>query len=132
MRTNDNSIIAFLKQLMRQRGRLPSQLAVDLGVSHVTMLRWLAGKDIPSTKSCHKLAEYSGAPIQELLSITGHLPKMLEQVPAEWPAFREYAQKKYPEEIDEDIITMIEHLIEYRRKQKRGKGKLKYGEGKSS
>ena len=37
------------------------------------------------------------------------------QTPAEWIEFREYAQKKYPYEIDEEIITLIEDLIERRR-----------------
>jgi len=31
-----------------------------------------------------------------------------------WPEFREYALQKYPE-LDEDLITMIEDLIERRR-----------------
>ena len=32
-----------------------------------------------------------------------------------WPEFREYARQKYPNELDEDLITMIEDLIERRR-----------------
>ena len=47
---------------MRRRKRLPSQLAADLGVSHATVGRWLYGMDIPSPKSCQKLADYSGIP----------------------------------------------------------------------
>jgi len=31
------------------------------------------------------------------------------------PEFREYARQKYPTELDEDLITMIEDLIERRR-----------------
>ena len=31
------------------------------------------------------------------------------------PEFREYARQKYPNELDEDLITMIEDLIERRR-----------------
>jgi len=31
-----------------------------------------------------------------------------------WPEFRDYARQKYPE-LDEDLITMIEDLIERRR-----------------
>ena len=31
------------------------------------------------------------------------------------PEFREYARQKYPNELDEDLITMIENLIERRR-----------------
>jgi len=31
------------------------------------------------------------------------------------PEFREYAQQKYPVELDEDMIAMIEDLIQRRR-----------------
>jgi len=31
------------------------------------------------------------------------------------PEFREYARQKYPKELDEDLITMIEDLIERQR-----------------
>jgi len=44
--------VAFLKELMRRRKRLLSQLAADLGVSHATVSRWLSEDDIPSTRSC--------------------------------------------------------------------------------
>ena len=115
MRTKEVPIASLLKAIMRRRKRLPSQLAADLGISHATVHRWLTGKDIPSTRYCYKLAEYSGVPLHKVLSITGHLPEMMEQVPAEWPEFREYAQQKYPNELDEDLITMIEDLIERRR-----------------
>ena len=103
---------------MRRRKRLPSQLAADLGVSHATVSRWLSGQDIPSIRSCQKLAEYSGVLLEKILSIVGHLPVVAETAPAKWPEFREYAQQKYPNELDEDLITMIEDLIE-RRRQKR-------------
>jgi len=103
---------------MRRRKRLPSKLASDLGVSHATVSRWLSGADIPSTKSCRKLAEYSGIPLEKVLSIVGHLPGVAEATPAEWPEFREYARRMYPDELDDDLITMIEDLIE-RRRQKR-------------
>ena len=103
---------------MRRRKRLPSQLAADLGISHATVNRWLSGQDIPSIKSCRKLAEYSGVTLEKILSIVGHLPKVAETAPPEWPEFREYARQMYPDELDEDMVTMIEDLIE-RRRQKR-------------
>jgi transcriptional regulator with XRE-family HTH domain len=108
-------IISFLKEVMRRRKRLPSQLAADLGISHATVSRWLSGQDVPNTKSCHRLAEYSGVPLEKILSIVGHLPRVAETAPSEWPEFREYAHQKYPDELDEDLITMIEDLIERRR-----------------
>jgi len=118
--TEEVPIVSFLKEVMRRRKRLPSQLASDLGISHATVSRWLSGADIPSTKSCRKLAEYSGVPLEKILSVVGHMPGVAEVAPPEWPEFREYARKMYPNELDDDLITMIEDLIE-RRRQKRYK-----------
>ena len=117
----DVRLVSFLKELMHQRKRLPSQLAANLGVSHATVGRWLSGKDMPGIQSCRKLAEYSGVPLQKLLFIAGHLPKMDEEESPDWPEFREYARSKYPNELDEDMITMIEDLIERRRERRYGR-----------
>ena len=120
MRAEEVPTASFLKEIMRRRKRLPSQLAADLGVSHATVSRWLSGEDVPSTRSCRRLAEYTGVSLEKVLSIVGHLPSVAETRPTEWPEFREYARNKYPNELDEDLITMIEDLIE-RRRQKRYK-----------
>jgi len=120
MSTEEVPIVLFLKEVMRRRKRLPSQLAADLGVSHATVSRWLSDKDVPNTKSCRRLAEYSGVPLEKVLSIVGHLPRIAEKAPPEWPEFREYARRKYAAELDEDLITMIEDLIERRRAKKYG------------
>jgi transcriptional regulator with XRE-family HTH domain len=98
-------------------------MAHDIGVSHPTVLRWLSGKDRPSTKSCHKLADYSGVPLQKVLAIAGHMPGIEEGKPYQWPEFRDYARLKYPHELDEDLITMIDDLIE--RRSHRGRQKSK-------
>jgi transcriptional regulator with XRE-family HTH domain len=111
-------IASFLKEVMRRRKRLPSQLAADLGISHATVSRWLSGADIPSTSSCQRLSEYSGVPLERVLSIAGHLPRMREGGPAEWPEFGEYARRKYPDELDEDLVIVIEGLIEHRRERR--------------
>ena len=108
-------LTTFLKELMRRRGLLPSHLATEMGVSHSTVSRWLKGQDVPSTKSCRKLAEYSGVPLQKILSFSGHVPVLVESPANNWPEFREYAQQKYSNELDEDLITLIEKLIEQRR-----------------
>jgi len=100
---------------MRRRGRRPSQLAGDLGISHATVSRWLHGKDTPRTRSCRKLAEYSGVPLQKILSLSGHIPAIAESPPDAWPEFGEYARRKYPAELDEDLVALIENLIEQRR-----------------
>lgn len=118
MSTEEVPAVSFLKEVMRRRKRLPSQLASDLGISHATVSRWLSGKDVPSTRSCQKLAEYSGVPMEKVLSVVGHLPRVAEAVLPEWPEFREYARQMYPNELDDDLITMIEDLIERRRQKK--------------
>ena len=117
MSTQKAPIVSFLKELMHRRKRLPSQLASDLGISHTTVLRWLSGKDVPNTKSCNRLAEYSGINMQTILSITGHITKITDPSLPNWPEFRQYAIQKYPNELDDDLITMIEDLIERRRQK---------------
>ncbi len=118
MKTNDVPLVAFLEEIMRRRKCLPSQLAAALGISHSTVLRWLTGKDVPSVRSCRRLAEYSGVSPEKILCIAGHLPMVAEKSAAEWPEFREYARQKYPDELDEDMVTMIEDLIERRRSKR--------------
>lgn len=114
-------LVSLLKEIMRRRRCLPSQLAADLGVSHATISRWLSGKNIPNTKSCRRLAEYGGLSLEKILSAAGHLPSVIKSLPAEWPEFREYANRKYSTELDDDLITMIEDLIERRRQRRNGK-----------
>ncbi len=114
----NESLVTFLKEIMRRRGRLPSQLAADIGVSHTSVSRWLSGKDLPSPYSCQKLADYAAAPLERVLSIAGYLPWQPNTGSAAWPHFREYAEKKYPEDLDDDLITMIEDLIERRRSKR--------------
>jgi len=63
-------------EVMRQKKRLPSQLAMDLNISHATVGRWLSGQDIPNIKSCRKLSEYTGVSLERILVITGHLPEV--------------------------------------------------------
>jgi len=115
MGTEQASLGSFLKELMRRRRLLPSQLASELGISHATVSRWLSGQDLPSVRSCQKLAKYSGVPLTKVLAAAGYLPMVAETKAAEWPEFRDYAQQKYPDALDEDLITMIEDLIERRR-----------------
>ncbi len=115
---SDSPLVTLLNEIMRRRGRVPSQLAADIGVSHASMSRWLHGKDIPSSKSCRRLAERSGIPLQKVLAAAGHVTTVAETAPDTWPDFREYASKKYSAELDDDLITMIESLIEHRRDRK--------------
>ena len=88
MRSEKVPIGTFLKELMRRRRRLPSQLAIDLGVSHATVGRWLYGRDIPNPRSCQKLADYSGIPVERILAIAGHLRSTIAPEPPERPETR--------------------------------------------
>ena len=115
MEAKQPSLFLFLQELMRRRKLMPSQLAAELGISHATVSRWLSGKDLPSVKSCQKLAKYSGVPITNVLATAGYLPIVHETESVQWPEFREYAREKYAAELDDDLITMIEDLIERRR-----------------
>ena len=99
----------------RRRERSSSQLAADFSIGHATVSRWLSGKDIASTSSCRKLAQYSGVPLQKAISIAGHLLRVIEAAAPEWPESGEHDHQKYPDELDEDLITMIEDLIERQR-----------------
>ena len=90
MNTKEDPIVSFLKEVMRRRKRLPSQMAADLGISHATVSRWLSGADIPSTKSCRKLAEYSGVALEKVLSLVGHLP----HAPDILPSGRRYGNRR--------------------------------------
>src|SRR4030042_4434255 len=118
MNIKDASFPTFLEEVIRRRKRKPSQLAADLGISHATVSRWLSGDDVPNTGSCQKLADYSGVPVENILSVVGHISRVSEKRDAEWRECREYARKMYSEELDEDLITMIEDLIERRRAKK--------------
>ena len=120
MNKTDSPFVSFLKEVLRRRKCKPNQLAADLGISHATVSRWLSGRDIPNTRSCQRLADFSGVPLQKVMAIAGHMPGVAEKPAAEWPEFREYAKNKYPSELDEDLITMIEDLIERRRAKKYG------------
>lgn len=118
MGTEDDALVIFLKELMRQQGLLPSQLASDLGVNHATVSRWLSGEDTPNLQSCQKLASYAHVPLEEVVCLAAGLPTPPDRDQAEWPEFRKYAKSKYPAELSDDLITMIEALIEYRRRRK--------------
>jgi transcriptional regulator with XRE-family HTH domain len=120
MSKTNSLFVSFLKEVLRRRRCKPIQLAADLGISHATVSRWLSARDIPNTRSCQRLADFSGVPLQKVLSIAGHMPGVAEKPVADWPEFREYAKHKYPAELDEDLITMIEDLIERRRAKKYG------------
>ena len=104
-------LVTFLRKLMKQRRRLPSQLATDLGITHATVSRWLSSKDMPSLQSCQRLATYSGLPLENVMAIAGHIPMPREDSRTELPEFSDYARRKYPE-LDDELISVIEYLIQ--------------------
>ena len=116
MITQEVPLVSFLKEVMRRRKCLPKHLASASGVSHATVSRWLNGKDAPNISHCQRLAEYSGVSLEKVLSIAGHIPTIANKKPADLPQFREYAHLMYPDELDEDMITVVEDLIERRRR----------------
>ncbi len=111
----------LLKDIQRQRGLSLRGLARESGISASTLSRWCDGKQTPSPQSCRMLADYLSLSAEHVLALAGHL-RPLHRVTAEaWPEFREYAKSKYPEDLDEDTIAMIEDLI-HRRRRRREQG----------
>ena len=82
-------------------------------------MQLLAGSSLVRAGPALSLAEswlpMRPVPPECVLSIVGHLLPLPETGPAEWAEFREYTKRKYPNELDEDLITLIEDLIERRR-----------------
>ena len=117
----ETQVALFIKELMRRRNRLPSQLAADLGVSHATVHRWLVGEDTPYLHSCQRIADYSGMTLSQVLAGIGRIPEIHFEEFHKWPEFREYASRKYSDVLDEDLITMIEELIERKLQKNRRK-----------
>lgn len=107
--TKEVLLIGWLETMMGQRRLLRSHLAKAIGVSHPTVLRWLNGEDVPSAKSCGKLAELTGVPVSRILALAGHTKAY--RAPDLLPDFREYMSIKYPE-VHEDIIGMVARAIE--------------------
>jgi transcriptional regulator with XRE-family HTH domain len=94
-----------------------NQLAAELGVSHSTVSRWLSGKYSPSTRSWQQLARCIGMSLEEILGLSS----ATQMKPPDWPEFREYALKKYPDLADEDLITMVEGILDSKKRKKYAK-----------
>ena len=112
------SLPNYLEDLQKRRGISLRRLARESGVSASTLSRWREGKQVPSPKSCKILAEYLSLPVEHVLAMAGHLRPLHRENPGALPEFREYAMQKYPDDLDEDMITMVEDLI-YRRRRRR-------------
>ena len=108
-------LVTFLTEIIGQHRCSLSQLATDLGVRYSTVHRWLHNKTAPNVNSCKKLAEYTNLSLHTVLSRIDYIPQMPDSSINSWPEFREYASHKYPDELDDDLVTLIENLIALRR-----------------
>ena len=111
-------IAAFLQDVQRQRGLSLRGLARETGINVSTLSRWSCGKQTPSPKACRMLADYLSLSTEHVLALAGHLRPLHKGAIESLPEFREYAKQKYPEDLDDDMIAMIEDLI-YRRRRRR-------------
>jgi transcriptional regulator with XRE-family HTH domain len=115
--SNMATISDFIEEIRKQRGLSLRGLARESGVDVSTLSRWREGKQVPSPKSCKMLADYLCLPTEHVLSLAGHLRPLHKTDEQVLPEFRDYAQQKYPAELDEDMIAMIEDLIKRRRRR---------------
>lgn len=111
------TIVDFIKDITAQRGLSLRGLSRETGISASTISRWCEGKQVPSPESCRILAEYLSVSTEHVLALAGHLRPLHKENTDYLPEFREYAARRYPDELDEDIIAMIEDLIRRRRRR---------------
>jgi transcriptional regulator with XRE-family HTH domain len=111
------ALVDFIKDLTAQRGLSLRGLARETGISVSTLSRWCDGKQVPSPESCKVLAEYLSVSTEHVLALAGHLKPLHKEDKESLPEFREYAARRYPDELDEDVIAMIEDLIRRRRRR---------------
>jgi len=93
-------------------------ITVNLEKSDVTTLLSLVALE---TERCSETDQEAVVYRQRLMLVRAKLLSALVKSnhhnagDGDLPDFREYAQKRYPAEFDEDLITMVEDLIEMRR-----------------
>lgn len=127
MRTYKVLKISLLRKLLFKRKRLFYQLTVDPVISHTITRRRLYGKYTTGSHLRRKPVIHSGTNPGAVLSITGQNHEIDKDESIDWPEFREYARMKYSTELDDDLITMIEDLIERRRSVEHGSTNPKMG-----
>lgn len=113
---------SLIRSVILRKGISANELAKRIGVNHTTVSRWLSGKFIPNAKSCAAIATYSEMTVDEVLLIAGYISNSTVPSARALPDFRQYARVKYPKELDEDLITMVEHLISLRRQRQGNEG----------
>jgi len=102
-------------------------MTVGLNKKSIAVLTSLVDHEIKRLSRRKDISSFYGeADNCSLIDIRNKLLSMLRDADlhsscsyAELPEFRQYAQRKYRAELDEDLITMIEDLI-LRQKQQKG------------
>jgi len=100
-------------------------MTVELSKKSIAVLISLVNHEIKRLNGRKDISSfYSEADNCSLMEIRNKLLLMLRDAAlhsscsyAELPEFRQYAQRKYRAELDEDLITMIEDLIEHQRQR---------------
>ena len=108
-------IVKVLEEAMRVRELNRSSLSRELGITHVTVCRWLSGEDQPGPYSCLKVAKFLGISVGEVMSMAGHIPEIAKVPTERLPEFREYIELKYPGLLRDVEIGVFEQLIDRRR-----------------
>ena len=78
-----------IKQLLKQKGILQKQLALDLDVSQPTISDWVKGKKEPTQENLKKLAEYFQVE-QDEIQVGNTVPATFSLKKANIPTDREY------------------------------------------
>lgn len=93
-------------------------MMVDLDKTDITTIVSLVALELAR---CTETDHDGGTYRQQLIGIQTKLLSAFETRETsnagdgELPEFREYAQRKYPAELDDDVITMVEDVIQMRR-----------------
>lgn len=124
----DSEIGARLRRLREARGLTQAEMGERLGMSEAGYRHYESGRARLSADQIPEVADALRMSVQDLLVAL----KLADPGPfgQPLPEFREYAHAKYPYELDDDLIAMIEGLIE--RKRQRESDRRRRGDGDTS
>jgi transcriptional regulator with XRE-family HTH domain len=63
----------WLLRQLGERRESARAASIEAGMDHAAISRFLRGTQ-PSPESCQKIAAYFGVPVEEVLSLAGHMP----------------------------------------------------------
>jgi hypothetical protein len=110
---NYSSLPHLLSSLLDKRKITPGQLAQAIDCKLDIIENWLTGNAVPCIQTCRKLADFGGLSLTRILSLTNHLPALIQNERIELIEFRKNDDANSYEYLDEDLNTMIEDLIEH-------------------